>query len=116
MNAAYQTWRDSRLRYVRVAGIDIRLRVVSAGLLKSGGDDLLKLLDSIDEWQFREDLSRRDVALKMRDALETILPEVLASPDWLMQALNDFSESEIIELYNVVMYGAGAQEVGEIPF
>ncbi len=112
----YQTWLESRNRQVHVAGIDIRLRIVSPGKLKSGGADLLRLLDGIDEWQFRNDLSRRDLALMMRDALELILPEVLESPDWLMQALNDFSESEVIELYNVVMYGSDAVDVGEIPF
>ena len=29
------------------------------------------------------------------------------SPDWLPQALDEFSENEIIELYNTVMYGTG---------
>ena len=112
----YQRWLDSRNRQVHVAGIDIRLRIVSPGILKSSGADLLRLLDGIDEWQFRNDLSRRDLALMMRDALEVILPKVLESPDWLMQALNDFSENEIIELYNVVMYGTDTVDVGEIPF
>ena len=108
----YQMWRDSRLRSARVAGIDIRLRVVSAGLLNSCDDDLLRLLNNIDEGHARGSLSRRDIALMMRNALEAILPNVLDSPDWLMQALNEFSDSEVIELYNVVMYGAA----GEIPF
>ena len=44
----------------------------------------------------------------MRKALEAILPEVLKSPEWLPEALGDFSESEIIELYNAVMHSTGA--------
>ncbi len=44
----------------------------------------------------------------MRKALKTLLPAVLSSPKWLPDALDDFSESEIIELYNVVMHGTGA--------
>ena len=120
-----QEWRDSRVRHVRVAGIDIRLRVVSTGILDERGPDLQKLLNQIDDMHRRinepriqpETLAtvlspavptRREFVFAMRKALKMILPAVLSSPDWLPDALDDFSESEIIELYNVVMHSTGA--------
>ena len=124
----HQEWRASRIRRVRVAGIDIQLDVVSTGILDECGPDLLKLLDQIDDMHrrinepqkqlpvFLAALSpptgpvptKRQFTLAMRKAIKQLLPKVLDSPDWLPGALDDFSESEIIELYNVVMHGAGA--------
>ncbi len=124
----YEKWRDSRVRHVRVAGIDIRLDVVSTGILDECGPDLQKLLNEIDDMhrrinEPREQPSpllapllsprepvptRRAFVLAMRRALKEILPAVLSSPKWLPGALDDFSESEIIELYNVVMHSTGA--------
>ncbi len=121
----YQEWRDSRVRHVRVAGIDIRLRVVSTDILDECGPDLQKLLVEIEDMHRRINdprlqpdpmgitlspslPTRREFAFAMRKALDQLLPKVLGSPDWLPQALGDFSESEIVELYNVVMHGAGA--------
>lgn len=123
-----QEWRNSRVRQVRVAGIDIRLRVVSTRILDECGPDLQDLLNEVNDMHRRinglpiqsrghlDDAvaallpvpTRREFASAMRKALDLILPYVLDSPDWLPQALDDFSESEIIELYNVVMHGAGA--------
>ena len=123
-----QEWRNSRVRHVRLAGIDIRLDVVSTGILDESGPELQNLLNEINDMHRRingprmqpgrqlEDAvtallpvpTRREFALAMRKALDLILPYVLKSPDWLPDALDDFSESEIIELYNVVMHGAGA--------
>lgn len=118
----YEEWRDSRVRHVRVAGIDIRLRVVSTDVLDECGPDLQKLRNEIDDMHLQRQTldesitsessdrlpTRRDFALAMRKALQKILPVVLRSPEWLPRALGDFSESEIIELYNAVMHGAGA--------
>lgn len=120
----YQEWRDSRVRHVRVAGIDIRLRVVSTDILDECGPDLQKLLVEIDDMHRRINEpqiqleivkamsprvpTRREFTSAMRKALEQLLPKVLSSPDWLPRALGDFSESEIIELYNVVMHSTGA--------
>lgn len=118
----YQQWRDSRVRHAAVAGIDVQFRVVSTDILEKCGPDLLQLLNKIDDMHVQRQTldearlfespdnlpTRRDFASAMRKALETILPIVLKSPDWLPEALGDFSESEIIQLYNVVMHGAGA--------
>ena len=54
--------------------------------------------------------------MKMREALNVILPKVLESPEWLPQALNDFNDSEIIEVFNAVIYGEAPNETDEIPF
>ena len=99
----YQSWLQSRIRSARVASIDLRLRVVSTNLLKTCGPEILELVDKID--LVDQAITRRDLALYMREVLDQILPKVLESPDWLLQALNDFSDNEIIELYNVTMYG-----------
>lgn len=119
---ALQKWRASRTRYANVAGIDIRFRVVSAGLLESAGEDLQNLLNEVDYMKVQriqlDELdsieayaahpTRRDFAQAMRKVLELILPQVLVSPDWLLQAIDEFSESEIIDLYNAIMHGTGA--------
>ena len=125
----YQEWHDSRVRHVKLAGIDIRWNVVSTGILDKCGPDLHKLLNQIDDMHRRINEprkqplpifiaalspppapvpTRREFALAMRKALKQLLPKVLDSPDWLPGALGDFSESEIIELYNAVMHGTGA--------
>ena len=116
MNATYQTWRNSRVRFAKVAGIDVSLRVASPNLLESCGPELLEILNEIDNEHYQGTTSRRDMALLMSKALSIVLPKVLESPDWLQQALDDFSEDEIVELYNMVMYGSGTREIGEIPF
>lgn len=119
-----QEWRDSRVRHVRVAGIDVRLRVVSTDILDECGFDLQQLLNEIDDMHRRINEpqiqleivkaksprvpTRRELVSAMRKALEQLLPKVLGSPEWLPQALGDFSESEIVELYNVVMHSTGA--------
>lgn len=116
MDAAYRTWRNSRVRFAKVAGIDVSLRVASPALLKSCGSELLELLDQIDSYHYDGTVSRRDMALLMSEALAIVLPKVIVSPDWLLQAVGEFSEDEVIELYNTVMHGSGTEEVGEIPF
>lgn len=116
-NLTYDRWRDSRILSTRVAGIDIRLRVVSTNLLSSAGDKVLELLSSIDNRAENAWGDQLGLAMEMRTVLDTVLPKVLVSPDWLEKALDDFTDSEIIELYNAVMYGAGAQrEIDDIPF
>lgn len=125
---SYAKWRDSRVRHVRVAGINIRLGVVSTDILDECGPDLQKLLNQIDDMHRRINQPQRELApfltvfspprepvptrreftSAMRKALEQLLPKVLGSPEWLPEALGDFSESEIIELYNVVMHSTGA--------
>lgn len=124
----YKEWRDSRVRHVQLAGIDVRFSVVSTDILDKCGPDLLKLLNEIDDMHVQRQTldesrtftspdnlpTRRDFALTMRKALETILPVVLKSPGWLPEALGDFSESEIIELYNAVMHGTGTFRSGSM--
>lgn len=122
----YQEWRESRVRHAIVAGIDVHFGVVSTDILDNCGPDLLQLLSEIDDMHVQRQTldearlfespgnlpTRRDFASAMRKALETILPEVLKSPGWLPEALGDFSESEIIELYNTVMHGTGTFRSG----
>ena len=122
----YQEWRESRIRHAVVAGIDVHFRVVSTDILEKCGPDLLHQLNEIDDMHVQRQTldearlfespdnlpTRRDFASAMRKALEKILPEVLKTPEWLPQALGDFSESEIIELYNVVMHGTGTFRSG----
>lgn len=124
----YQEWRESRVRHVQVAGIDIHFRVVSADVLDECGPDLQELVNKIDDMHVQRQVldearwfespdnlpSRRDFASTMRKALETLLPVVLKNPGWLPQALGDFSESEIIELYNAVMHGTGTFQSGSL--
>lgn len=113
----YETWRNSRVHSTRVAGIEIQLRVVSTNLLRTLGGEVLDSLSAIDNMSENDRYSRLDFALEMRTVLDTVLPKVLVSPDWLEKALDDFTDNEIIELYNAVMYGAGAQrEIDDIPF
>ena len=113
----YEKWRNSRIHSIEIAGIEIRLRVVSTNLKSSAGNEVLELLYSIDKYAENNWEDQLGLAMEMRSVLDKILPEVLESPDWLRQALDDFTDSEIIELYNAVMYGAGAQrEIDDIPF
>ncbi len=116
MNATFQTWRNSRVRIASVAGINVSMRVASPTLLKSCGPKLLEILDQIDSYHYDGSVSRRDMALLMSEALEIVLPKIIVSPDWLLQAVGEFSEDEVIELFNTAMHGSGTQEVGEIPF
>lgn len=125
----YAEWRSKRIRHIEVADIKITLRVATPGILNSCGSDLLKLVDDINEMDRRDkelialdlvdsptDLSTsRDFSLPMRKALDIVLPQVLVSPNWLKQALDDFSDDEIIESYNAVMHGTGTNADPPIP-
>ena len=72
------------------------------------------MAESIDKWG--HNLSRRVLATRMRNILDKILPQILESPRWLPKALDDFSDNETIELYNVVMHDVDPEEWDEIPF
>ena len=100
----YGAWRESRVHTVTVAGIDIRLRIVSPNLLRSSAQELPQQVISIENSVAHGTLTRREFAQATREVLDLLLPHILLSPDWLPKALDDFNDSEIIELYNLVMH------------
>ena len=112
-NLSYEDWRQSRIHLVKVAGIDVSFRIVSVKLLLNKGEDLLSQISEIEDYKSQgwpDSNSTLWLATSMREVLDTILPDVLQSPQWLSEALDDFEESEIIKLYNAVMYGVGVQK------
>lgn len=110
---SYENWRQSRIHSAKVAGIDVLFQIVSNNLLATSGEELLNQVYAIEDYETQSaDINSTELALKMRGVLDTILPEVLESPKWLTDALNDFTDSEIIDLYNAIMHGAGAKWAG----
>ncbi|MCY3944934.1 MAG: hypothetical protein OXF44_01445 [Anaerolineaceae bacterium] len=117
-----EQWRNSRVRQANVAGIDIQFRIIPANLLLSAGEELQTGLDEITMLQTQRILldegdhlpepgspipTRREFAKAMRKVLNLVLPQILLAPDWLPQAMDEFSENEIIELFNAIMHGTG---------
>lgn len=109
---SFEDWRQSRIHLAKVAGIDVLFRIVSVNLLLNKGEDLLSQISAIEDYKSQSwsDNNTLWLATVMREVLDTILPDVLQSPKWLTEALDDFEESEIIKLYNAVMYGVGVQK------
>ena len=110
---SYEEWRENRSQLVKIGGITARIKYVSNQLLEnlSADTDLDQILSAIEHAPMVEAVehtygrdNRRMKATKMRNALEIILPHVLVSPDWLTQALNDFTDDEIYRLYNFIMH------------
>lgn len=114
---SYENWRQSRVHSAKLAEIDVLFHIVSNNLLVTSGEELLNQIYAIEDYEAQwADINSTELALKMRRVLDIILPEVLVSPKWLTEAINDFTDSEIIDLYNAIMHGAGAQrEIDEIP-
>ena len=100
----YEAWRESRVHTVSVAGIDIRLRIVSPSLLRSGDRELVQQITNIENSYVHGTFTRREFAQATREVLDQLLPLILISPVWLPKALDDFNDSESIELYNLVMH------------
>ena len=101
---SYDVWRESRVHTVTVAGIDIRLRIVSPSLLRSSAKELPQQIIRNENSLVHGTLTRREFAQATREVLDLLLPYILISPDWLPKALDDFNDSEVIELYNLVMH------------
>ena len=108
----YENWRQSRIHLANVAGIDVLFRVVSNNLLVSKGEELLGQVSEIEQHNSHSGSDDTWIALNMRSVLDTILPDVLQSPMWLLEALDDFTDSEIISLYNAIIYSVGVKRAG----
>ena len=114
----YEEWRENRFQLFKIGGVTAKIRYASNQLLEklSAETDLGKILALIEPSKSthitaalvgsRTDSGdeRRKKATQMRNALEIILPHVLDSPDWLTQALDDFTDDEIYRIYNIVMH------------
>lgn len=97
----YEEWKENRQLSFRIGGINARVRLVSNKLLDELPPNLNDEVNAIEGAP--EEASRRLLANRMRKLLQVILPEVLISPEWLMQALDDFTDDEIYRLYVIVM-------------